>query len=58
MATEVRTRPGGCATHGHVEATKEVPQPSFPFLIYAVRRVIADRRPFRCPICGAAVQTG
>jgi len=29
-----------------VEATKEVPRPHFPFLVYAVRRVIADRRPF------------
>jgi len=57
MATEVQTRAGRCATHGTVEATKEVPRPHFPFVIYAVRRVLANRRPFRCPSCGEPVAT-
>jgi len=57
MATEVQTRAGRCANHGTVEATKEVPRPHFPFVIYAVRRVLANRRPFRCPSCGEPVAT-
>jgi len=55
MASEVQTRRGRCATHGDVEATREVPRPHFPFLIYAVRRLLANRRPYRCPTCGARV---
>jgi hypothetical protein len=57
MATEVQTRAGHCATHGNVEGTREVPQPHFPFVIYAVRRVLATRRPYRCPSCGEPVAT-
>jgi hypothetical protein len=57
MATEVQTRTGLCATHGTVEATRDVPTPYFPFVIYAIRRVFAVRRPFRCPTCGAPVTT-
>jgi hypothetical protein len=55
MANEVQTRSGNCPTHGTVDATREVPGPSFPYVIYAVRRFIASRRSFRCPTCGAAV---
>jgi hypothetical protein len=55
MASQVQTRTGRCATHGTVEATREVPQPHFPFLIYGVRRFLAARRPYRCPTCGAPV---
>jgi len=58
MASEVQTQTGRCPTHGTVEATKEVPRPSFPFVIYAVRRWLAGRRPFRCPTCGTPVATG
>jgi hypothetical protein len=57
MANEVQTRAGRCPTHGTVEATKEVPRPQFPFLFYAVRRLAAARRPFRCPTCGTPVTT-
>ncbi len=57
MATEVQTRTGQCPTHGTVEATRNVPTAHFPFLVYAVRRVIATRGPFRCPTCGASVTT-
>ena len=42
-------------THGAVQATRQVPGPSFPFIVYAVRRFIASRRPFRCPDCNAPV---
>jgi hypothetical protein len=55
MPSETQTRSGTCPTHGPVEATREVPRPSFPFFVYAVRRLIAGRRPYRCPKCGATV---
>jgi hypothetical protein len=57
MAIEVQTQSGRCATHGTVEATREVPRPHFPFFVYAVRRLLAARRPYRCPTCGAPVAT-
>jgi hypothetical protein len=55
MAKEVQTQAGRCATHGAVEATREVPEMGFPFAVYAILRAVARRRPFRCPECGAAV---
>ena len=58
MATEIQTQHGRCAAHGQVEATREIPQMGFPFVVYAVRRAIAQRRPFLCPQCGEAVETG
>jgi hypothetical protein len=57
MANEVQTQAGRCSTHGTVEATREVPRPQFPFVIYVVRRFLAARRPFRCPTCGTPVTT-
>jgi len=57
MATEIQTQAGRCSTHGTVEAAREVPKMGFPFFVYAIRRAIAQRRPFLCPECGAAVQT-
>ena len=56
MAKEVQTQAGRCSAHGPVEATREVPEMGFPFVIYAVLRAIAQRRPFLCPECGAAVR--
>jgi hypothetical protein len=56
MAKEVQTRAGRCVTHGTVEGTREVPKMGFPFVIYAILRSVAQRRPFLCPECGAAVQ--
>lgn len=56
MATKVQTRSGTCATHGSVDATREMPGPSFPFIVYFIRRLVAARRPFVCPSCGAAVR--
>jgi hypothetical protein len=57
MANEVQTRKGTCPTHGAVDATREVPRVGFPFILYAVRKTLANRRPFRCPSCGEAVTT-
>ena len=56
MATEVQTQAGRCATHGTVQATREVPEMGFPYVVYALRRAVALRRPYLCPECGAAVQ--
>jgi hypothetical protein len=55
MATEVETQTGRCATHGTVEATREIPKMGFPFIVYAVLRARAKRRPFVCPDCGEPV---
>jgi hypothetical protein len=56
MATKTESRYGQCPTHGQVSGTREVPGPSFPFLVYAVRRARARREPFRCPECGSPVE--
>jgi hypothetical protein len=57
MAAEVQTQTGRCATHGTVEATREIPQMSFPFVVYAILRARAKKKPFLCPECGGAVET-
>ncbi len=56
MAKEVETQTGRCATHGAVQATREIPKMGFPFVVFAVWRAMARRRPFLCPQCGEAVQ--
>ena len=56
MAKEVQSKAGQCPEHGTVEATREVPKMGFPYVFYASWRAIAQRRPFGCPECGAAVQ--
>ena len=56
MATEVQTQTGRCATHGTVQATREIPKMGFPFIVYAVLRSSAKRSPFLCPECGDAVE--
>lgn len=56
MATEVQTQTGRCATHGTVQAMREIPAMGFPYVIYAIRRGLAQRRPYLCPECGTAVQ--
>jgi len=55
MSAEVETRTGQCATHGTVEAAREIPRMGFPFIVFGVLRAIARRRPFRCPECGEPV---
>jgi hypothetical protein len=57
MAAEIQTRAARCPTHGMVEATRHVPRIQFPFVVYAVRRSRAKRRPFLCPICQAQAST-
>jgi hypothetical protein len=55
MAKQLQIQAGRCPTHGRVQATREVPQMGFPFVVYAIWRAVAQRRPFLCPECGAAV---
>ena len=57
MATETQTAIGDCPAHGEVEGTREIPRVAFPLIITAVQRSIAKRRPYRCPTCGAEVNT-
>jgi len=51
-----RSRPewsavGLCPVHGRVIGVKESLQPSFPIVVYLVRRTAARLGPFRCPEC-------
>ena len=55
--TETETRSGHCATHGDVEATREVPRMRFPYAYYWVLRMRARRQPFHCPTCETEVTT-
>jgi len=57
MAPELQTQSGTCPAHGTVDATREIPQLQFPYLVYAVLRAVAKRRPFRCPQRGTQVQS-
>jgi hypothetical protein len=49
----------GSPNHGSTPASKrvmaQIPTMGFPFIVFAVWRAIAKRRPFRCPDCGAAI---
>lgn len=58
MATEVQTRTGRCPTHGTVEATRELPTVTFPWIVNSLRRSLAGRRPFLCPTCRHPVDGG
>ena len=55
MPDQIETHTGTCATRGTVQATRSMPRPGFPFIVYAVRRLLARKRPYRCPKCGAPV---
>lgn len=55
MATKTETRSGTCPDHGSVDATRELPGPTFPFIVYGVRLFLAKRKPFRCPSCSQPV---
>lgn len=52
---EVETAAGRCSEHGMVQAVRDVPRPRFPFIVYAVERLMAIRAPFTCPECGEKV---
>ena len=51
--TEPRIVTGRCPSHGIVEATRDVPKVSFPFIVYGIRRAKAALTPAQCPQCGA-----
>jgi hypothetical protein len=53
--TETQTQTGTCATHGAVQAERQLPKLTFPFLITAPMRYVAKRKPYRCPECGTPV---
>lgn len=55
MPDQTETRTGTCPTHGTVQAERQMPRPGFPFVVYAIRRLFAARKPYRCPDCGAPV---
>jgi hypothetical protein len=55
MGREIETEKGKCDSHGAVNATREIPTISFPWIVNAVRRSLARRRPFVCPECGEPV---
>ncbi|HEY4411681.1 MAG TPA: hypothetical protein VGN06_01675 [Gaiellaceae bacterium] len=55
MGNQVETRTGTCPSHGTVQATRTMPKPGFPFVVYAVRRLLAGNRAYRCPDCGTPV---
>jgi hypothetical protein len=58
MPDTIETRVGTCPSHGTVRAERRVPRPSFPFVIYGLRRLVASTRPYRCPECGTSVSAG
>jgi hypothetical protein len=55
MPTDNETRAGTCSTHGTVQAERQLPKLTFPFLITAPKRYLAKRKPYRCPECGSNV---
>ena len=57
MAKETETQAGQCPSHGNVQGTREIPEMGFPFVYFAIARSLAKRRPFKCPECGAALQS-
>jgi hypothetical protein len=58
MSDKTETKIGTCPTHGSVRAERRMLRPGFPFVVYAVRRLMASDRPYLCPDCGATVTTG
>lgn len=56
MAVEVETGRGRCKTHGTVNGSRRIPKSGFPFLITAVRRSLAKKRPYLCPTCNEPLE--
>jgi len=52
VATETRTHTAVCPAHGTVEATREMPKPGWPYLVYAVRRHSRRGDPTAAPLAG------
>jgi hypothetical protein len=40
-----------------VDGTRQIPRVEFPWLVNVVRRSLAGRRPFLCPICDTPIET-
>lgn len=57
MPDQTETKTGTCAEHGTVQGERRMPRPGFPFFVYAIRRLLAARRPYRCPDCGSPITT-
>jgi hypothetical protein len=57
MSDQNETRVGTCPTHGIVRGERRMPRPGWPFVVYALRRLLAARRPYRCPDCNMPVTT-
>ena len=57
MATEMQTQSGRCPIHGDLDGVRHMPTSGFPWIYHAVRRMMARRRPFRCPNCGEPIET-
>jgi hypothetical protein len=55
MSDQTETSTGICPTHGTVQAERRMPRPGWPYLVYAIRRMLAAKRPYRCPDCGMPV---
>ena len=51
MGREVETQKGKCENHGTVDATRDIPTITFPWIVNAIRRSLAKRKPFVCPEC-------
>ena len=54
--TRQKTKPGNCATHGAVQAVKDVPVFRMPALFYTARMIGSAFKPYRCPQCGAVTK--
>jgi hypothetical protein len=50
--TKQTARRETCPAHGSVNATKIVPKPHFPYIVFGVRKLLGLLQPYRCPACG------
>ena len=56
MTKEVQTQAGRCSRTEQSRQRVRSRKRDSPFVIYAIWRAVAQRRPFLCPECQAAVQ--
>jgi len=54
--TKQVTKSGTCATHGSVEAVKDVPVFKAPGLFWAIQSLATPFKSYRCPQCGQPVK--
>ena len=55
LARATRRAIGACPVHGRVQGVKVSAGPSFPFVVYLVRRIRVWLGPYQCPECGQAL---